>query len=64
MRSARRLAYIRNTPVRLDVSWFNNIENIDTPVRYELHVFNIKEDFALSEEVENFKRIPKGVSGV
>ena len=59
--AARRLAYIRNTPVRLDVSWFNNIENIDTPRRYELHVFNIKEDFALSEEVENFKRIPKGV---
>lgn len=59
--AARRLAYIRNTPVRLDVSWFNNIENIDTSRRYELHVFNIKEDFVLSEEVENFKRVKKGV---
>ncbi len=58
--AARRLAYVLNTSIRLDVSWFNNIENIDTSRRYELHVFNIKEDFALPEEVEDFKRVKKG----
>lgn len=58
--AARRLAYIRNAPVKLDVSWFNNIENIDTSRRYELHIFNIKKDFALPEEVEDFKGVKKG----
>lgn len=55
--AARRLAYIRNTSIKLDVSWFENRENNDTHRRYELHVFNIKETFASVEDVENFKEI-------
>ncbi len=64
--AGRRLAHIHNVHLKLDLSWFNNIENVNTARRYELHVFNIIADTASPEEVALLKRdkmsvFPEGI---
>lgn len=54
--AGRRLAHVHNVPLKLDLSWFNNIENVNTARRYELHIFNITADTASPEEVALFKK--------
>ena len=58
--AARRLAHIRNAPIKLDVNWFGNIEKGNTSRKYELHAFTIKEDFALPGEVDGYKNVKTG----
>jgi hypothetical protein len=59
--TARRLAHVNGTQVKLDLSWFSNIENIETSRRYELHLFNIVEEFALPDEVASLKKTKKSI---
>lgn len=54
--AGRRLAHIHNVPLKLDLSWFSNIEKVNTARRYELHIFNITADTASPAEVARFKK--------
>lgn len=53
--AARRLAYVHDTTLKFDLSWFSNIAEGDTLRKYALSVFAIKENFAAPEEAENLK---------
>jgi hypothetical protein len=48
--AGRRLAYLRRTDLKLDLTWFENIMAVDTKRRYELGAFNIQEQVASAEE--------------
>lgn len=47
---ARRVAYVNNVPLKLDVRGFQTEQGI-TPRQYELDVFNIKAEIAAPEEI-------------
>ncbi len=49
---ARRLAHVNKAPLKLDLSWFENIPHGDTCRKYELHVFECLQDVATPEEVK------------
>ncbi len=55
--AGRRLAHFHKTDLKLDVSWFNDIAKIDTSRKYELSAFNIREQFASSEEMASFAEV-------
>jgi hypothetical protein len=50
--AARRLAHFNNTNLKIDLSWFDNICEVDSPREYALDEFAIQENFATREEVE------------
>lgn len=54
--AGRRSANINNTELKLDITGYQNQEGI-TPRKYALNIYNIKEDFADIEEINNFKGI-------
>jgi hypothetical protein len=64
--TARRLALVSNSPLKLDLSWFANIPPEDTRRQYELHDFNSVQDVASPGEVKalqgvDIARWPKAV---
>src|SRR6266508_4636273 len=52
--AGRRLAHFRQTDLKLDLTWFENIVAINTKRRYELRAFNVQEQFASPEELGRF----------
>ena len=60
---ARRIAYVHNVPLKLDITGFNNYNKRDTPRTYELKHLNIIEDFASKTEIDKFKT-KKGFAGL
>jgi hypothetical protein len=50
--AARRLAHFNNTNLKIDLSWFDNICEVDSSREYALDKFAIQENFATREEVE------------
>jgi len=54
----RRIAYINNTSLKIDITGYENQLGI-TKRTYLLHVFNAKEDFANSEEIDKLKKSNK-----
>jgi len=48
--AARRLAYVHNVPLKLDISGFEK----DTVCKYRVHPFNIIENFANSDDLSTF----------
>jgi len=59
---ARRIAYVHNVPLKLDITGFNDYK-CDTPRTYELKHLNIIEDFASKTEIDKFKT-KKGFAGL
>lgn len=55
---ARRIAYVHNVSLKLDITGFNNCTG-DTPRSYELKHLNVIENFSSKKEIEKFK-IKKG----
>lgn len=56
--AGRRLSYVNNTELKLDLGWFSNIAAINTARKYELAVFCIQESFATHRETVNFRKNP------
>lgn len=52
--AGRRIAFINNTELKLDISGFEKLEGV-TPRKYELKHFNIMENIALEREIKKFK---------
>lgn len=50
--AARRLAHFNNTNLKIDLSWFDNIYEVDSSREYALDEFAIQENFATREEIE------------
>jgi hypothetical protein len=50
--AARRLAHFNNTNLKIDLSWFDNICEVDSSREYALDEFAIQENFATREEIE------------
>ena len=50
--AARRLAHFNNTNLKIDLSWFDNICEVDSSREYALDEFAIQENFTTREEVE------------
>jgi len=50
--AARRLAHFNNTNLKIDLSWFDNICEVDSSRNYALDEFAIQENFATREEIE------------
>lgn len=50
--AARRLAHFNNTNLKIDLSWFDNICEVDSSRKYALDEFAIQENFATREEIE------------
>jgi hypothetical protein len=56
--AGRRLAYITNQEIKIDVDFFTTKQGKDITKRnYELSGFNIVEDFATKKEIRKFKNI-------
>jgi hypothetical protein len=55
--AARRLAYVNDMPLKLDVKWFSNIPGGDTYRQYELQVFNCVQDIASLNEVQALRGV-------
>ncbi len=57
--AARRLAEINDSSLKLDLSFINHFQFKPgiTPRNYDLHIFNINEDFAKAPEVARFKNL-------
>jgi hypothetical protein len=53
--AARRLAHSNSTHLKIDLSWFNAIEEIETPRHYGLHALAAQEDIATPAEVSRFR---------
>lgn len=53
--AARRLAHFNNTNLKIDLSWFDNICEVDSFRAYALDEFAIQESFATREEVDALK---------
>ncbi len=53
--AGRRVSYVRNTELKLDITSYKNQVGI-TPRKYALHVFNIQENFASESEIRKFKK--------
>ncbi len=53
--AARRLAHFNNTNLKIDLSWFDNICEVDSFREYALDEFAVQEDFATREEVDALK---------
>jgi len=51
--AGRRLAHIRNTHLKIDLSWFDSITAIDTKRHYALNCFTINETFAAANDIKN-----------
>ena len=52
------LAKLNNTELKLDIRYYNNIPKNHTPRKYELHYFNITENFATQKEIDLFTKEP------
>ena len=52
--TARRLAYITGAFLKLDTTWFDTV-SADIKRKYELSIFNIKEEFASQREIARLK---------
>ncbi|MBI1920672.1 MAG: alpha-1,2-fucosyltransferase [Geobacter sp.] len=48
--AGRRLAHFRNTPLKLDLSWFSDFSPMDTPRAYALAPFSIQAEPSTAEE--------------
>jgi hypothetical protein len=55
--AARRLAYVNEASLKLDVSWFDNIPRGDTTRQYELFVFSCVQEIALPKEIKALRGV-------
>jgi len=53
--AARRLAHFNNTNLKIDLSWFDNICEVDSFREYALDNFAVQKNFATREEVDALK---------
>jgi len=52
----RHLAHIHNAELKLDISWFDNMEDNTTPREYKLKTLNIIENIAANDEIKRLKK--------
>lgn len=55
--AARRLAVVNDSPLKLDLGWFDQIPSTATPRKFELKVFNIAGVAASREEVSRLRGV-------
>lgn len=55
----RRLAYMNNQVMKLDLEFLNNVRDQSnvTARKYELSILNVKEDFATGHEIRKYKNV-------
>lgn len=53
--AGKALAIKHNTELKLDINWFSNIEEVHTPRKFELLIFDITENFASNSEIAKFQ---------
>ena len=49
--AGRRLAHFNDATLKIDLSWYDNIRNVDTPRKYALNKFKIEEKLATELEI-------------
>ncbi|MDP3043286.1 MAG: alpha-1,2-fucosyltransferase [bacterium] len=52
----RQLAHIHNAELKLDISWFDNMEDNAAPREYKLKTLNITENIAANDEIKRLKK--------
>jgi Glycosyl transferase family 11 len=53
--AGRRLAHVHNTDLKLDLGWFHDIPQNETPRKYELAAFNVSATAASAGEIARFR---------